>query len=166
MPSFKKNQIGIIGAGYVGSAVKHHYKDAKIWDKFVDTPNTQEEVLAQPLIFICLPTPYSKAKKPGVYRGADISAIVENLAKIPSGRIAILKSTMPPGTTSYLQKKFPKIRLLFNPEFLTAAYAKEDFAYPDKQVLGYTNTATKKIAEQVMPILPRAQSLILPAFEA
>lgn len=163
---FKPSQLGIIGAGYVGSAIKHHYKDAKIWDKFVTTPNTHKEVLAQPLIFLCLPTPYSKSKKPGVYRGADISAIEENLAKIPNGRIAILKSTMPPGTTDYLQKKFPKINIIFNPEFLTAAYAKEDFAFPDKQVLGYTSPKTKKLAEEIMPILPRAQSLILPAQEA
>ena len=47
----------------------------------------------------------------------------------------------------YLQKKFPKLNILFNPEFLTAAYAREDFAFPDKQILGYTNSKTKKIAE-------------------
>jgi len=163
---FKASQIGIIGAGFVGSAIKHHYKDAKIWDKYAQTPNTHEEVLAQPLIFLCLPTPYSKSKKSGVRGGADISAIEENLAKIPSGRIAILKSTMPPGTTDYLQKKFSKINIIFNPEFLTAAYAKEDFAYPDKQILGYTNESTKKLCEKIMPILPRAQSLILPAQDA
>lgn len=163
---FKSNQLGIIGAGYVGSAIKHHYKDAKIWDKYVPTPNTLEEVLAQRLIFLCLPTPYSKGKKPGVFRGADISAIEENLAKFPRGRIAVIKSTIPPGATEYLAKKFPKIKILFNPEFLTAAYAKEDFAYPDKQILGYTNTETKKLAKVIMPILPRAQSLILPAVEA
>ncbi|MFY9457644.1 MAG: hypothetical protein WAP23_01810, partial [Candidatus Spechtbacterales bacterium] len=139
---------------------------AKIWDKYVETPNTLTEVLAQPLIFLCLPTPYSKRQKMGVYRGADISAIEENLAKFPRGRIAVIKSTVPPGATTYLAKKFPKIKILFNPEFLTAAYAKEDFAFPDKQILGYTNPQTKKIAEKIMPILPRAQSLILPAVEA
>ena len=110
-----------------------------------------------------------------MYRGADISAVEENLAKIslaardlakPDSKIVLIKSTIPPGTTDYLHKKFLKIRLLLNPEFLTAAYAKEDFAYPDKQVLGYTDKATKKTAEQIMPILPRAQSLILPAVEA
>lgn len=163
---FKSSQLGIIGAGYVGSAVKHHYKEAKIWDKYVETPNTLEEVLEQPCIFLCLPTPYVKSSKPGVYRGADISALAENLAKIPPGRIVLIKSTVPPGTTDYFHKKFPKIKVFFNPEFLTAAYAKEDFAYPDKQILGYTNSETKRIAEDIMPILPRAQGLILPALEA
>ena len=163
---FKHSELGIIGAGYVGSAVKHHYKEAKIWDKYVKTPNTLEEVLAQPCIFLCLPTPYVKIPKPGVYRGADISALVENLAKIPRGKIVLIKSTAPPGTTDYFHKKFPKIKILFNPEFLTAAYAKEDFSYPDKQILGYTNNETKKLAEDIMPILPQAQSLILPALEA
>ncbi len=166
MSKFTPSQFGIIGAGYVGSAIKHHFKEAKIWDKYQTTPNTHEEVLKQTIIFLCLPTPFSRAKKPGVFRGADISAIEENLAKIPAGRIAILKSTIPPGTADYLQKKFPKINILFNPEFLTAAYAKEDFSYPDKQILGYTNSKTKKIAQEIMPMLPRAQSLILPAKEA
>jgi len=163
---FQPKDIGIIGAGYVGSAIKHQFKDARIWDKYVDTPNTLEEVLDQPLIFLCLPTPFSQTKKKGVFRGADISAIEENLAKVPRGRVAVLKSTVPPGSTDYLQKKFPKIHILFNPEFLTAAYAKEDFAFPDKQILGYTNKKTRKLAEKIMAVLPRAQSLILPAVEA
>ena len=166
MPKLTPAQFGIIGAGYVGGSIKHHFKEAKIWDKYTRTPNTLEEVLGQPLIFLCLPTPYVKAKKPGVRHGADLSAILENITKIPKGRTVVLKSTVPPGTTDYLQKKYPHLNILFSPEFLTAAYAREDFSFPDKQVLGYTNKKTKKIAEELIPFLPRAQSLILPAVEA
>lgn len=162
---FKSSQIGIIGAGFVGGAVKHYFKEAKIWDKYVETQNTLEEVLEQPLIFLCLPTPYSCSRKRGVFRGADISAIEENLAHIPCGRVAILKSTIPPGTTEYLQKKFSKIDIIFNPEFLTAVVARKDFAFPDKQILGYTNKKTKRLAKEIMPLLPKAQNLILPAVE-
>lgn len=150
----------------MGGSVKHHFKEAKIWDKYVRTPNTLGEVLEQPIIFLCLPTPYKNIKKPWVRSGADISAILENIAKIPNGRTVVLKSTIPPGTTEYLHKKYPKLNILFNPEFLTAAYAREDFAFPDKQILGYTDKTTKRIAEELIPFLPRAQSLILPAVEA
>lgn len=166
---FTSSQVGIIGAGFVGGAIKHYYKEAKIWDKYKDAGYTREEVLGQPLIFLCLPTPYARVKKKGVFRGADISAIEENLAKIPRGRIAVLKSTIPPGTTKYLQGKFPKIHILFNPEFLTAAVAKEDFAAPDKQILGYASRKGKSFAEELMRLLPKPSgdhALILPAIEA
>lgn len=169
MPKLTPSNFGIIGAGYVGSAIQYHFKESKIWDKFVKTPHTLEEVLAQPIIFMCLPTPYAKrATKRGqtVFRGADISAQVENLAKIPRGRTVVIKSTIPPGTSDYFAKKYPRLNIIFSPEFLTAKYAKEDFAFPDKQILGYTSNKTKKIAQELMPLLPRAQSLIVPAIEA
>ncbi len=147
----------------------YHFKECKIWDKFVQTPHTLEEVLAQPLIFVCLPTPYAKKavrKGQTVFRGADISAQVENLDKFPKGRIVVIKSTIPPGGSDYFAKKYPHLDIIFNPEFLTAKFAKEDYGFPDKQILGYTSEKTKKICEELMPVLPRGQSLIVPAVEA
>lgn len=161
----EQKKLGIIGAGYVGSAIKHHFQYAKIWDKFVDTPNTFDEVLEQDYIFLCLPTPYSKRG----FKGCDISAIEENLEKInklKSYKVVILKSTIPPSTSNYLQTKYKHTIIVFNPEFLTAKYAKEDFAYPDKQVLGYTNEDSKIICEAHLDFLPKAQRLIVTAVEA
>jgi UDPglucose 6-dehydrogenase len=166
---YKPSQFGIIGAGYVGSAIQYHFKECKIWDKYVRTPHTLEEVLMRPVIFICLPTPYAKkATRTGqtVFRGADISAQVENLDKFPKGRTAVIKSTIPPGASDYFAKKYPHLNIIFNPEFLTAKFSKEDYAFPDKQILGYTNAKTKKICQDLMPVLPRGQSLIVPAIEA
>lgn len=147
----------------------YHFKECKIWDKFVQTPHTLDEVLARPVIFVCLPTPYAKkATRNGqiVFRGADISAQVENLDKFPKGRTAVIKSTIPPGCSDYFAKKYPHLNIIFNPEFLTAKYAKEDYGFPDKQILGYTSEKTKKICEELMPVLPRGLQFIVPAVEA
>lgn len=178
---FSPKDFGIIGAGYVGGSIKYHFKEARIWDKYVRTPNTLEEVLVQPLIFVCLPTPYAKTRNTpahrslgeggkhetrNIFRGADISALVENLDKFPKGRIAVIKSTIPPGASDYFAKKYPSLNIIFNPEFLTAKYAKEDYGFPDKQILGYTSDKSKKICEELMPILPRGANLIIPAIEA
>ncbi|MEX0594973.1 MAG: hypothetical protein WD512_00610 [Candidatus Paceibacterota bacterium] len=158
-------KLGIIGRGYVGSAIKHYFKEAKIWDKYVSTENTFEEVLQQDFIFLCLPTPYKENERYGV----DISAIEENLEKIDhyvKGKVLILKSTVPPGTSNYLQEKYKNNVLVFNPEFLTAKYSKEDFAYPDKQILGYTDKRSKYFCKIVKEFLPKARGFIMPAQDA
>jgi len=158
-------KLGIIGRGYVGSAIKHHFKEAKIWDKYVQTENTFEEVLGQDFIFLCLPTPYREGENNGV----DISAIEENLEKIDKsvkGKVLILKSTVPPGTSNSFQEKYKNNIIVFNPEFLTAKYSKEDFAYPDKQILGYTSKVSKYWCTIVKEFLPKARGFIMPAIDA
>ncbi|OGZ57330.1 MAG: hypothetical protein A3B96_01130 [Candidatus Spechtbacteria bacterium RIFCSPHIGHO2_02_FULL_43_15b] len=168
---YKQTDIGIIGAGFVGGAIKNYFKKAKIWDKYKDAGNSFEEVVNQPIIFVCLPTPFSSKNTGGVFRGADISAIEENLAKIPAGRVVVIKSTISPGTVEHLQKKYPSVTILFNPEFLTAAVAKKDFQNPDKQIIGYADDKGKKIAKEVIKLLPKPfvkknKPMVIPALEA
>ena len=41
--------------------------------------------------------------------------------------IYLLRSTITPGTSREIQKKFPKLNIVFNPEFLTERSANFDF---------------------------------------
>lgn len=144
--------VGIIGYGMVGGAVGAWFKRSAIYDlkKF---PGDWSAVDACQIVFICVPTPYKKST------GYNYRAI-ETTAKRLSGRkIVVLKSTVLPGKTAELQKKYPQHIWLFNPEFLRDKSAVQDFIKPDRQIVGVVKKTVKhKVAARlVMELLPPAQ---------
>lgn len=144
-----KFTIGIVGNGFVGSAVASFFGEAKIYDKF-KAVDPWDEVIKRELIFVCVPTPYSE--------GFDRGALDDVFGKIvASGQqpIVVIKSTCVPGTTDHFQKQYPQLKILFNPEFLTQATAIEDFKNPDKQLIGYTEQS-RDVAQSVLDVLPDA----------
>lgn len=155
-----KYTIGIIGGGFVGSAVASFFGNAKIYDKFKPI-DPWDEVIKRKLIFVCVPTPYAD--------GFDRGALDDVFAKIGSSGqslIVVVKSTCIPGTTDYFQKQYPQLKILFNPEFLTQATAQEDFKNPDKQLVGFTEQS-RDVARSVLDILPPAPyKKIMPATAA
>ncbi|TSA45685.1 UDP-glucose/GDP-mannose dehydrogenase family protein, partial [bacterium] len=101
--------------------------------------------------FIAVPTPFNE--KNGGY---DDSAVKDALSKVKSGKIAVIKSTVLPGSTEKFQRIYPGKTILFNPEFLRAKTANRDFMKPDRQVVGFVNRAGKKAAPKVLKVLPKA----------
>lgn len=160
-----KARIGIIGVGYVGGAVRHWFEAQKeppalfFYDKFKKI-GSMEEVNNADVIFVTVPTPFSAE------RGYDGSAVEESVANVADGKTVVIKSTVLPGTTAALQKKYPGRKILFNPEFLRAKTAIEDFLNPDRQIVGFT-AKSKSEAEKVLGLLPKApQARIVPSTEA
>jgi UDPglucose 6-dehydrogenase len=85
--------------------------------------------------FVCLPTPMYEDG------AADLSIVEEvlsQLAEIPGERIAVVKSTVPPGSTEKWNQKFGEqgLRVVFNPEFLTERSALEDMRNQNRIILG------------------------------
>lgn len=157
--SQSKYTTGIIGNGIVGKAVASFFIGSKIFDKFSPF-DPIEEVLNRDIIFVCVPTPFKEGK------GFDKTALedaFENISKDGKERIVVIKSTSIPGTTDYFQDKYPHLKVLFNPEFLSEKTAQRDFVKPDKQLIGFTPTS-HDIAEQVLSLLPDAPyKKIMPA---
>ena len=106
------------------------------------------------IIFVSVPSP----RLPD--GSADISIVDGVIARIDSSRsgskIVVIKSTVPPGTTAELQKKYPWHKILFNPEFLTEKNAWNDFINPDRQLVGWTEVS-RDAAKNVLELLPKAR---------
>jgi len=156
----KEFKIGIIGLGMVGGVMKKYFElnDYQVLSKDLDH---DQGVASADIIFVSVPTPYAEELK-----GYDLTAIKESLKSLPPGKLVVIKSTVQPGTTEALQKEFPELNLLFNPEFLTEATTDRDFNNPEKQIIGYTEKS-KELAGQILDILPEAPySKIMPAGEA
>lgn len=145
-----KQKVGIFGGGVLGNAMKQYFSQAKIYDKY-NQIDPLEEVLGQEIIFICVPTPYIEG------RGFDLTEmnnVFANLSDLKD-KIVVIRSTVLPGTTRSYQEKYPNLKVLFNPEFLTEATAVEDFLHPDKQIVGHTEK-TAEVAQEILDILPEA----------
>ena len=156
--------IGIIGQGFVGTAVKEGLKKFHEIDTF-DLDETKRDVDyiediidRNNIIFVCLPTPM---KKDG---SCDIS-IVENtvmeldnlaLTRQCSNRIVVIKSTIPPGTTEMLNEECEHIQVVFNPEFLTEANFIEDFKNQDRIIIGGPRPASTKVRQLFYKAFPKA----------
>jgi len=161
--NLKDLSVGIVGVGMVGGALKNYFekKGAKLflYDKGRNLGSI-EEVNRADIIFACVPTPFDKNK------GFDLSYIEECCSNIGGEKIIVIKSTVLPGTTEALQKKYPLHKFVFNPEFLTEVTVDQDMNYPDRQIIGYTKESYN-VATDILMMLPSAPfEKILPATEA
>lgn len=154
MPKLK---IGIIGLGMVGDTIRQWFQEIKHYKRGTDLfcydtdaqKSYRDDLTQADIIFVAVPTP------PKTDGSCDTSMIKSAIAKIPNGKIIVIKSTVEPGTIENLQKKYPKKFFLFNPEFLTESQAWSDFIDPDRQIIGYTQES-KFIAGDILALLPDA----------
>ena len=146
MNSFtKKYKVGIVGFGFVGEAQAYLFSpiaDIKIYDIDVKKKTHElNEVLKQDIVFVSLPTPMEKDGKQNLSFLYDFFDTVGN-----TKCIFVLKSTVLPGTTIHLRKKY-NIKIVFSPEFLTEQSYKLDILTQPRIILGGDKKIVKKVLE-------------------
>jgi UDPglucose 6-dehydrogenase len=130
-------KIGIVGVGFVGNALKKSFEikniDVCCYDKFKEDMNDYKVLLSCCIIFLCLPTCFDNELKQ--YDTSSLVEVCELLDINHYNGTVVIKSTIEPGTTDMLSNKY-KLKLIHNPEFLTAATAFEDFHNQKHIVIG------------------------------
>lgn len=152
--------IGFIGQGYVGKnyAADFENRGYEVIRYSREKYAHQQKYLKKcDIIFIAVPTPTTPA-------GFDSSIVLAVLPLVPANKIAVIKSTLLPGTTEDLQNEFPQITILHSPEFLTEATAAFDAAHPSRNIIGFAREQDYPAAELVLKLLPPAPyQAIVPA---
>jgi UDPglucose 6-dehydrogenase len=137
--------VGIIGQGFVGSAIKAYFeRKVKViaFDKYKKQFNTLEEVVkSADIIFVCVPTPMKEKTGEcftGIVESAldDINFTARTLGRPLDSFVVIVKSTVPPGFTDSQKKSRPGMRIVFSPEFLTEKNSFNDMLFADRVVVG------------------------------
>tara|TARA_E500000331_G_C17224032_1_gene699496 strand:+ start:911 stop:1732 length:822 start_codon:yes stop_codon:yes gene_type:complete len=140
-----KKKVGVIGNGFVGEAISFAFSpttDLRVYDiDPLKSTHTKEEVDQCDYIFVCVPTPMTKNGE------HDLSFIEKVFDDAVSGPVYIIKSTVLPGTTEALWKKYPSLSIIFNPEFLTERTAKLDMLTQARIVLGGRKDLTMSVKE-------------------
>jgi len=156
-------KIGILGQGYVGLAIKvgfqPYYSDLNYFDKFYkrksSVKNLEKLVNCSDIIFICLPTPMKKSGQ------CDTSIVRKEIGKINGysneKKIIVIKSTVPPGTTSDIDNENENIDVIFNPEFLTEANFLEDFKKQNRIILGGNKNPVDILKRVYLKVFPNTE---------
>ena len=156
-------KIGIIGQGYVGTAIKggfeKHY-EIETYDKFStskSTVNLHDLVLLCDVIFVCVPTPMNVD---GSCHTDIVEEVILEINEISisseSKPLVVIKSTVPPGTTDRLHRKCKGVDVIFNPEFLTEVNFLEDFKNQSRIILGGIRRGTNKLRQIYSRVFPHA----------
>lgn len=174
-----KKSIAVIGQGFVGGSLTTVFSergfDVYVYDKAGKVadggtpPPRSGRSGVQGLIdccenltnftgvyFVCVPTPMYEDGS------ADLSiveSVLEELASVPGERVAVIKSTVPPGSTEAWNKRFNKdgLYVVFNPEFLTEASALDDMRNQNRVILGGPRphiNRVKQLFQQAFPTIP------------
>jgi nucleotide sugar dehydrogenase len=138
----KKFKVGVIGNGFVGEAISFAFSSVSDMHVYDTDPlkslDDLESVHSCDFVFICVPTPM-------FHDGSqDLSYVEDVFEKATSKPVYILKSTVLPGTTEGLSKKYSNIKIIFSPEFLTERSAKLDMLTQSRIILGGELSLTEK----------------------
>jgi nucleotide sugar dehydrogenase len=146
--------IGCIGQGYVGKNYADDLEDRgyEVVRYALEEPYAQnkERIAECDIVFIGVPTPTTP-------EGFNDAIVRDAVSYVGAGKIAVLKSTVVPGTTVYIQEQYPDRTVFYSPEFLSEATAREDVSNPFASIVGMTKPESQKQeAEAVLAILPPA----------
>jgi len=158
--------VGIVGQGFVGTAVKEGLKDYhNVLAYDIDPSKSMAVSLEQvvnhsEILFVCLPTPMRPSGECDIRILQDAMFSIDNIAALASGKkkIVVVKSTIPPGTTDSLNDSCQNIKVVFSPEFLTEANSFEDFKNQTRIIIG--GDGAKKVKQMFRKPFPNIPIVI------
>ena len=136
--------IGVVGNGFVGSAVAFGFShltgceaNVRVYDKDKSRSSAElsDVVNESDFIFVSVPTPANDDGSVNIDIVEDVFSEMNEL-NTSKNNIFLLRSTVVPGTTRKIQEDCPNLNIVFNPEFLTEKSAKFDFINPSRFILG------------------------------
>lgn len=157
-------KIGIIGVGFVGSAIKNAYESADIITVCVDPSKgysaTYSDLLDCAAVFICVPSPVSED---GSCDTSYLESVMSHL--IDYNNVIISKTTAPADTYVKLQLEHPN--LVHTPEFLRETSANQDYLMQEFSIIGGDLDYCSK-ADNILRLAQKyiTQSIHIPIAEA
>ena len=138
-------KLGIVGHGFVGSAVDQGF--TRDCAKFIVDPKKNRNTISQLIAFqpsatfVCVPTPQTASGE----ANTDVLLDVCEQLNEYKDHLVIVKSTVPGYMLERLKDNYKNLRLVYNPEFLTEKNYQQDFINPPMQIFGGNKSDTEAV---------------------
>lgn len=124
--SLRKAEIPIYEPGLAELFAKHYDK--------LSFSTLFEEISQADIVFICVPTPCLPDGKANLSYLKSATEMCKPFLK--EDVVFVIKSTVPPGTASFVKSLLPGYTVANNPEFLREGCAVKDFFETDRVIIG------------------------------
>ncbi len=164
-----KKKLGIIGLGYVGSAVLEglkNYHNIETFDTVKESScdSINDLINSSDMIFVAVPTPMNKKGECDLSIVNDVMSSINDVSQ--NDKIVILKSTSIPQTTNKLANNYRNIKIVFNPEFLTEKNFINDFKNQEFIVIGGDKDASQEVKEMYQVAFPDSKYFLTDSVSA
>src|SRR3989338_5478968 len=151
-------RLGFIGQGWIGKNLADHFEERGFltvrYAKEEPYTQNKDAVALCDIVFIAVTTPST----PEGFDDRILRGVFPNVGK---GKIAVIKSTILPGTTDSIAEQFPDMYVFHAPEFLRETSVRKDIDFPDRNIVGvpsayFEDPMWLEKAGQVMSVLPNS----------
>lgn len=115
------------------------------------TTDPNEAYINANYVVIATPTNYDDITH--CFDTSSIESVLDLVQELNPRATVVIKSTIPVGYTKDVSARYPKLQILFSPEFLREGHALEDNLHPSRIVAGVTKEADYKAAQTFVNLL-------------
>ncbi|MDD4376705.1 MAG: nucleotide sugar dehydrogenase [Eubacteriales bacterium] len=123
------------------SPIKDEYIEKYLMEKDLDLVSTLDwEEAYRNADYVIIATPTNYDNKRNNFDTSAVETVIEQVLKLNSKAIIVIKSTVPVGYTESIRDRYRTKNIIFSPEFLRESTALYDNLYPDRIIVSTDKT--------------------------
>ena len=123
------------------SPIEDEYIERYLADKELDLTATTDRSAYRGADWVIIAAPTNYDEKMNYFDTSVLESVVEDVRRVNSDAVMVIKSTVPVGYTEALRRKTGDERIMFSPEFLRESKALYDNLYPSRIIVGYDRSS-------------------------
>ncbi len=137
-----KDKIDLVNqkkSPFSDSDIEHYLKNKKL--HLLATYSDEKAYEDKDIVIIATPTDFNPLTNS--FNTNAVTSVIELVNNVNKSALVVIKSTIPIGFTKEMRERYPKLNIVFSPEFLREGRALYDNLYPSRIIVGSDHLTNK-----------------------